>query len=148
VRRGTARRGLARSGALLALATAGIAAAVLPARSLATAASGWAGPPPPGFKLGADLVRGKGIYLTVCATCHGPAGDGRGESAAALDPRPTNLTDRRLLARRSDWELYRIVRDGGPAAGLSPAMGGVKFTLPDADIRSVTAFIRTLARKP
>jgi|HubBroStandDraft_3_1064219.scaffolds.fasta_scaffold19376_3 mono/diheme cytochrome c family protein len=132
---------------LAAAAAAAVVHGLPPAPAAAQAPPGWPGLAPAGFKLGSDLARGQRIYLTVCATCHGPTGNGRGESALALDPKPTNLTDRRLLARRSDWELYRIVRDGGLAAGLSPAMAGVGFTLPDADIRNVTAYIRTLARK-
>jgi high-affinity iron transporter len=126
-----------------ALAAGAAGAWLLLARSPAGAAQGWAGAAPSGFSLGGDLPRGKRIYRTVCAGCHGPAGDGHGESAIALDP---NLSDQRRLGRRTDWELYRIVRDGGVVAGLSPAMAGVKNTLADGDIRSVTAYIRTLAR--
>jgi high-affinity iron transporter len=114
----------------------------------ATAASAAAAAPPPGFKLGGDPARGRQVYATNCAACHGAAGDGRGEMAVALVPKPTDLTNAARMAKRSDWDLYRIIRDGGQVAGLSPSMAGFQPLLSDADLRSVTAFVRSLAKRP
>jgi high-affinity iron transporter len=105
-------------------------------------------PAPPGFKLGGNAARGRQFYAVNCAACHGPAGDGRGEMAVALLPKPTDFTNAALMAKRSDWDLYRIIRDGGQAAGLSPTMAGFKPMLADGDLRSVAAFVRTLAKRP
>lgn len=132
--------------ALLGLLILGACALAVPARAAAAPAPAGAGPAPPGFKLGGDAAKGRQVYLTYCATCHGEDGRGRGEGAALLTVKPQDLTDPHAMAHRSDWELYRVVRDGGPAAGLSPAMMGWKVVLPEADIRNVTAFVRTLAR--
>ena len=36
--------------------------------------------------------RGKALYERYCIFCHGTHGDGRGESAAYLDPKPRDFT--------------------------------------------------------
>src|SRR5262245_2085275 len=33
------------------------------------------------------------LFATVCATCHGPTGQGDGQAAASLNPKPRNYTD-------------------------------------------------------
>jgi mono/diheme cytochrome c family protein len=100
---------------------------------------------PAGFRLGGDAVRGRQVYAANCATCHGDRGDGRGEAAGALDPKPTNFTNAAVMHARSDWDLYHIIRDGGPAGGLSAGMVGYGPMLTDGDLRSVAAFVRTFA---
>lgn len=139
---------------LLAAAVATLQAP--PARAIAAtlanapnASSGAASPaPPPGFRLGGDAMRGRQLYAANCAACHGPAGDGRGEMAVALVPKPTDLTNAAHMAKRSDWDLYRIIRDGGQVVGLSPSMAGYQPLLSDADLRSVAAFVRGLTKRP
>jgi len=39
-------------------------------------------------KLVGNAKRGKALYTRYCIFCHGPLGDGRGESAPFLDPKP------------------------------------------------------------
>lgn len=143
--------------ALLALPARAVAATPAPPAtpatpatpaSTASAPSRAASPPPPGFRLGGDPARGRQLYANNCAACHGPAGDGRGEMAVALVPKPTDLTNAARMAKRSDWDLYRIIRDGGQVAGLSPSMAGYKPLLSDADLRSVAAFVRGLTERP
>jgi high-affinity iron transporter len=137
--------------ALLALPAPAVAATPATPATPATTASApsrAASPPPPGFRLGGDPARGRRLYANNCAACHGPAGDGRGEMAVALVPKPTDLTNAARMAKRSDWDLYRIIRDGGQVAGLSPSMAGYKPLLSDADLRSVAAFVRGLTKRP
>ena len=43
-------------------------------------------------KLVGRANRGKALYQRYCIFCHGPEGDGRGESAAYLDPKPRDFT--------------------------------------------------------
>lgn len=52
-----------------------------------------------------------------------------------------------MLAKRSDWEVYLAVRDGGQAIGLSPKMFGWGKALSDQEIRDMSAFVRSLAPK-
>ena len=103
-------------------------------------------PAPSGFELGGDPERGKAVYAKSCAVCHGAAGDGKGKVAETMNPRPTDFQDARYMARRSDWELYLAVRDGGKAVGLSSKMFAWKGLIPDQSIHDAVAYIRTLAR--
>lgn len=115
----------------------------------AVAVSALAAPPEPsGFRLNGDVKRGQAAYLKRCAVCHGEAGDGRGKLAASLTPKPTDFTAPGVLAKRSDWEIYLVVRDGGQVIGLSPKMFGWSKALSDQEIRDMSAFVRSLAPAP
>jgi mono/diheme cytochrome c family protein len=101
---------------------------------------------PPGFKLNGDPGRGKIIFDKSCALCHGTAGKGDGQMAASFDPAPQDLTDGKVMAKRSDWEVYLVIRDGGKTLGLSPQMFAFKSILRDPQIRDVAAYVRSLAK--
>ncbi len=103
-------------------------------------------PEPPGFRLNGDPVRGRAEYMQRCALCHGETGDGRGKLAASLNPKPADFATPGLLAKRSDWELYLVVRDGGPAIGLSPKMLPWGKVMTDQQLRDAVAYVRSLAR--
>jgi mono/diheme cytochrome c family protein len=62
------------------------------------------------------------VYAQRCAACHGQTGRGDGPSAASLSPRPRDFADRSWSGRKDDEQLRRVIRDGGPAVGLAPAM--------------------------
>ena len=103
---------------------------------------------PPGFQLNGGVERGRQVYLKRCATCHGPAGDGRGVLAASLKVKPADFKAPGVLAKRSDWELYVVTRDGGPALGLSTAMFGWNRLISDQEIRDAAAYVRSLPPDP
>ena len=71
---------------------------------------------------------GRRQYETICASCHGGDGNG-GERGPAIVSR---------LAARRDDELAAFIRDGVPAAGMPG------FPLPEPDMRTLLAFLRTL----
>jgi cytochrome c553 len=96
--------------------------------------------------LGGDAEHGHHLYLTTCASCHGEKGDGQGEFSGALSPPPRDLRDPEQQAKLNDEDLYKLLRDGGPSVGLSPAMTGVGGKLPDSAIRDIAAYVRTLPK--
>lgn len=100
--------------------------------------------PPAGFKLKGDATAGKELFSKHCALCHGGSGNGRG--LIKYDPPPRDLTDGKLMTGKSDWEVYRVVRDGGKPWGLSPSMLGWGAQLNEQQLHDVTAFVRSLAR--
>ena len=67
------------------------------------------------------LEQGRVYYVQLCMDCHGARGDGRGEWAYRVTPRPSNLTAARTQ-RRSDADLFQIIsepRPGTPMIGWS-----------------------------
>ena len=89
-----------------------------------------------------DAAKGKTTFENTCAACHGPGGKGDGPAAAALDPKPRNLTDAELLSTQTDDFIYKVISEGGAAVGLSPMMAPWGGVLSEQDIWNVVAFIR------
>lgn len=62
--------------------------------------------------LGHRFSDGAELFARECATCHGTKGKGDGPVAAALNPKPANLTDPKFQAARTDDDLARVIADG------------------------------------
>lgn len=62
------------------------------------------------------------MFMTVCATCHGPDGSGNGPAAEALNPKPRNYTDAAWQASVTDDDIKAIIVKGGQAVGKSQMM--------------------------
>lgn len=56
--------------------------------------------------------RGKKIFLTQCALCHGDKGDGKGEVATEMKLTLPDLTKPDTLKDRTDGELFSIIGTG------------------------------------
>jgi cytochrome c oxidase cbb3-type subunit 3 len=111
---------------LAAVAGPGAGPDLPPAVSPRAAAAALA-PEPDGPFVRGDATRGRQLYASDCAACHGP--EGRGESPAP------NLTDRPLLYRAA--EFARVTREG---KGLMP-----EFTiLGDRDVAALLAYLRAV----
>jgi mono/diheme cytochrome c family protein len=69
--------------------------------------------------------RGRALYQRYCIFCHGPDGDGRGESAPYLDPKPRDFTKAVFKCRSTpsgslplDSDLYDTISRGIHASGM------------------------------
>jgi mono/diheme cytochrome c family protein len=69
--------------------------------------------------------RGKALYERYCIFCHGQYGDGRGESAPYLDPKPRDFTKAVFKCRSTpsgslplDSDLYDTISRGVHASGM------------------------------
>jgi len=71
---------------------------------------------------GAPSEKAQNMFMTVCATCHGPNGTGNGPAAETLNPKPRNYTDAAWQASVTDDDLRKIILLGGQAVGKSPMM--------------------------
>jgi cytochrome c oxidase cbb3-type subunit 2/cytochrome c oxidase cbb3-type subunit I/II len=67
------------------------------------------GVPVPGLPLVADDDRGSKLFEANCAGCHGPRGAGDGPGAAALLPRPSDLSAHTYTAQRLSEALWNGV---------------------------------------
>jgi len=86
---------------------------------------------------GADLSKGKSIYMELCIACHGL--DGRGAGSVNLNPPPADLTSAGVQ-EKLDAGLFKSIHDGRK----NTAMGTWKYALSDDEIRDVIMYIRTL----
>jgi mono/diheme cytochrome c family protein len=86
---------------------------------------------------GADLSKGKSIYMELCMACHGL--DGRGAGSVKLNPPPTDLTSAGVQ-EKLDAGLFKSIHDGRK----NTAMGTWKYALSDDEIRDVIMYVRTL----
>lgn len=95
----------------------------------------------------ADPVRGRPIFETNCASCHGPSGkpDPNSPVVQALATKPANFTDPLFNSREpaSHWQL--VIAHGGPALGFSELMPAFNEALGDEGVKDVLAYVRTLA---
>lgn len=84
-----------------------------------------------------NLQRGKELYTANCVVCHGDGAKGDGPAAAALQPRPRDLTATDVRDH-SDGALFWKISEG------RAPMPGFKSALPDDDRWRVVLHLRSL----
>lgn len=84
------------------------------------------------------ITRGKRLYDSHCAACHGPNGKGDGPKGKDLDPTPSDLSAARVAAR-SDGKIFSLITEG------RKPMPAFKNELSDQDRSDVVSFVRTLS---
>jgi mono/diheme cytochrome c family protein len=74
-----------------------------------------------------DIHRGKALYTRYCVGCHGIYGDGRGDNAPHLDPKPRDFTNATFKCRSTpsgslptDDDLYRTISRGVHSTAMPP----------------------------
>jgi mono/diheme cytochrome c family protein len=105
------------SSLLLLAACGGDAAPSSPKATRPTSAP--AAPKPPSAK---TVAEAKGLYQSLCVTCHGTTGHGDGPGAGPLNPKPRSFADSAWQASVTDDHIKRAITLGGAAVGKSPAM--------------------------
>lgn len=94
------------------------------------------------FAAKGDAAKGKKVFDANCAMCHGNAGKGDGAAGAALTPKPRNFTDKALMSKKTDNDLFKVVTKGSPNTGMAP----YEKVLSEGDRWNAVAYIRTLAK--
>jgi mono/diheme cytochrome c family protein len=89
----------------------------------------------------ASVDRGKKVYKTQCALCHGEKGDGKGDLAKEMNLTLPDFTKPDALANRTDGELFAII-----GAGKEP-MPGQKGRMMDQHVWNVVNYLRALTGK-
>lgn len=98
--------------------------------------------------LAADAAAGKAKYDMFCQSCHGATGKGDGPAGAALNPKPRSFGDAEWQKKVTDEHLTKVIRDGGPAVGMSPLMPPWGAALKGDDLANVVAYVRSLGPQP
>jgi mono/diheme cytochrome c family protein len=103
---------------------------------------------PPAVDFGQYLA-GKYVYERNCMVCHGARGDGTGELAATLQPRPRSFREGMFKFRSTPFgalptedDLARTIR-----GGLSGTAMGMFTQLPDEEVRAVIEYVKSFSRR-
>ncbi|HVB28829.1 MAG TPA: cytochrome c [Terriglobia bacterium] len=59
-----------------------------------------------------SVDKGKKLFMTQCAMCHGNTGDGKGDLATVMHVSPPDFTKPDTLAKRTDGEMFAIIDKG------------------------------------
>jgi putative ABC transport system permease protein len=86
-------------------------------------------------------------YKVYCARCHGDAGQGDGPDAGTLTTHPRNFKDCATMGKLSDDTMFKAIKDGGSAVGLSGDMPAWNAGLSDDEIHGVMTYIRQFCKK-
>jgi S1-C subfamily serine protease/mono/diheme cytochrome c family protein len=86
-----------------------------------------------------DLGRGREIFLSDCAVCHGARGGGDGDAAESLDPPPTSFRDRRMNLV-SAHQVFGATLNGVPGTAM-PTWRGARAV---GELWDVAFFVMTL----
>jgi mono/diheme cytochrome c family protein len=77
--------------------------------------------------LSGDAARGKPLYRRYCIGCHGPKGDGQGDNAPFMDPRPRDFTAGTFKCRSTptgtlplDTDVFSTIGRGIYASSMPP----------------------------
>ncbi len=87
-------------------------------------------------------TRGKTVYLTFCAQCHGYNYDGQGTVGQSFHPLPADLRSSQVQSKL-DGELFKSVSYGIPG-GRQPALHS---TITVKDRWHVIAFVKSLGNR-
>lgn len=88
-----------------------------------------------------SVERGKKIYVTQCAMCHGEKGDGKGEAVEEMKLNPPDFTKTGVLDKRTDGEVFAIIGAG------SEAMPGQGTRMTETHKWNLVNYIRSLSGK-
>jgi mono/diheme cytochrome c family protein len=96
-----------------------------------------------------DAAKGKVLFETNCASCHGTSGKGDGPVGAALQPPPRDFTKAEFKYDANkdgkpgeDADLLLVITNGAAAYGGSPLMAPWGH-LPEQDRLDLIAYVRT-----
>ena len=94
------------------------------------------------------IARGKEIYVTTCAVCHGDTGDGKGPAGVALPLKPSDFRDKAGVGEMRDNYWFWRVSEGGqsePFKSKGSAMPPWKGALSVQDRWAVMAYQHTFS---
>jgi mono/diheme cytochrome c family protein len=82
---------------------------------------------------------GANIFTSKCMICHGPNGDGKGRSAALLNPKPRDFTYPAFWQGDVEKKIFETVRNG---KGMMPS-----FNLKSEEINAIIIFMAQTFKK-
>ncbi len=90
------------------------------------------------------ISKGKDLYKSTCASCHGDDGKGDGVASVALNPKPRDFHSLDGWTNgRTFYDFYKSVNDGVAGTGMT----AYEFISPE-DRVAIIQYIRTMAEYP
>jgi len=83
-------------------------------------------------------------YKTYCMQCHGMHGKGDGVNVPAMNILPRDHNDHKYMMTRTNTEIYKAIKFGGPAVNKSVKMPAWGDTFTEQEIHELVGHIRTL----
>lgn len=88
-----------------------------------------------------SVDKGKSVYVSQCAMCHGASGDGKGDLAEVMHLTIPDMTKPETLSKYTDGELYAMINSG------SGAMPGEANRLRPNTVWDLVNFLRSVEGK-
>lgn len=96
--------------------------------------------PAPAAAAGPAVAEAREVFNTRCTACHGSSGKGDGMAAAALNPKPRDMTDGAWQKSVTDDHVKKVIVEGGAAVGKSPLMAA------NPDLKDKPAVVEELVK--
>lgn len=90
-----------------------------------------------------EQTDGKRLFAHSCATCHGDMGQGDGQNAYNLDPKPPDFSESLEVHQPPYWR--QIIEGGSAAVGRSPQCPPWGPMLASSDLDALVAYLEVLA---
>ncbi len=95
----------------------------------------------------AELKEAEKVFRSRCGMCHGNRGAGDGPMSQGFRPPPRNFQDKAWQQEVSDAHIEKIIAEGGPSVGKSPAMPPSPDLAGTPMVPSLRQYIRFLEKK-
>jgi mono/diheme cytochrome c family protein len=96
--------------------------------------------------LSRTATEGKRLFAHYCATCHGELGQGDGQNAYNLDPKPPEFQQSLRTHAPSYWR--QIIEGGTAAVGRTPLCPPRGRVLSAREVDALMAYLEVLGRAP
>ncbi len=90
----------------------------------------------------AGNTSGAGNFMSYCLPCHGAEGKGDGMLVENLDVKPRNLSDPKFMSTKPNKHLFKVIKEGGAAVGLTENMTPFMGQLSDEEIGNIVTYLR------
>lgn len=87
------------------------------------------------------LLEATSIYKDKCVKCHGTNGSGKGSATKGMDVKPRDYTDKSLMEKIPDGQLFWIILNGSDPD--TTEMEGYKKKLTDEQVWKLVYYIRS-----
>jgi cytochrome c553 len=101
----------------------------------------------------ANIAKGKELFENkgTCINCHGKEGNGEGPAAAALPIKPRNFTNCKFHKKRTDGEMFWVIKNGskGPndAPRDTPMVALIPSAITEEEAWTIINYERTFCKK-